>query len=37
MAGGHWNWDDASAKIQHDFTVALFGSDGRYTFSQFIA
>lgn len=33
MVGGHWNWDDATAKAQHDFTVAHFGTDGRYTFS----
>lgn len=31
LAGGHWCWDDASAKATYDFHVKLFGREGRYT------
>jgi len=37
IAGGHWIWDDVTAKAQYDFGVALFGCDGRYTKTQWFA
>ena len=34
IAGGHWIWDDETAKAAHDHQVGLFGFDGRYTKTQ---
>jgi hypothetical protein len=32
IAGGHWIWDDATAKASFDFGVTLFGGiNNRYS------
>ena len=36
LAGGHWIWDDATAKASFDITVKLFGKDGRISRQQWM-
>lgn len=35
--GGHWIWEDASAKANFDYMTSVFGSNGRVTFDQWCA
>tara|TARA_B110000285_G_C15100504_1_gene604728 strand:- start:707 stop:994 length:288 start_codon:yes stop_codon:yes gene_type:complete len=37
IAGGHWNWDDVSAKASHDFTTHIFGDGDQISFPQWMA
>jgi len=37
MVGGHWVWDDASAKASFDYMASIFGSNGRVTLDQWMA
>jgi len=37
MAGGHWIWDMKTAKADWDFTVHVFGENGRISFQQWLA
>jgi hypothetical protein len=37
IAGGHWIWDDVTAKAAYDFTVNLFGCDGKYSKTQWFS
>lgn len=32
--GGHYIWDDASAKANFDYMASIFGSNGRVTMEQ---
>ena len=36
-AGGHWIWDDSTAKASFDYGVGIYGDDGRFSFSQFMS
>lgn len=36
MVGGHWNWDDKTAKATFDFMVSIFGQDGRVTLGEWL-
>ena len=33
----HWNWDDATAKAAWDFSVGLFGYDGKFSMPEWFA
>lgn len=37
IAGGHWCWDKTTSKASWDFTVHIFGQNGRISFSQWMA
>ena len=37
LAGGHWIWDDSTAKASFDYGVGIYGDDGRFSFSQFMS
>jgi hypothetical protein len=34
MAGGHWIWDDATSKAAFEFSVGIFGENGRWSKTQ---
>ena len=31
IAGGHWIWEESSAKAAFEFSCSIFGTDGRFT------
>lgn len=36
LTGGHWCWEDKTAKASFDFMVNIFGCDGRITLNQWL-
>jgi len=37
LAGGHYIWDETTAKATFDYSVAIFGTDDRFSKSQWFA
>lgn len=37
LAGGHYIWDETTAKAAFDYSVAIFGTDDRFSKSQWFA
>ena len=37
ICGGHWIWDEETAKANFDFTVSLYGTQGRFTLIEWFA
>lgn len=37
LAGGHWCWDDKTAKAHYDFTTKIFGNGDRISFPDWMA
>ena len=37
LVGGHWCWEDASARAAHECMASCFGSNGRVTLEQWMS